>query len=288
MNSSPLVSIIIPTRNSSCHLPTLLKSIADQNFTRVESLIVDNKSEDKTLQIAKKYKLKIISCEGIPPQVAKQRNMGASESKGDYLFFMDHDMELSDNFLNDFSKEILKNDTDAWYIHEKIISNSKILSIVRNFEAGFIDGTVISAARMIKREVFFPVGGFDESLSGGPSDWDLNNRLKLKNAKFAIFKRIIYHHEENLSFKNYIFKKTSYIKGGEKYKRKWKEADNNVYRTIVNRQYGTYYRLIGVFIENAKWKKLLKNLNKYIIFLAIKLFLALNYQMNLYYKKYVK
>lgn len=288
MNNKPLVSVIVPTHNSSFHLETLLKSIKMQNYRKVEVIVVDNKSSDETIKIAKNYNAKIIICNGIPPQVAKQRNLGAKAAKGEYLYFIDHDMELSNNFLIHFYKKTKASrlaSVDAWYIPEKIISKSKILSTARNFEAMFINGTIVSAARIIKRKSFFLIKGFDQKLSGGPADWDLEIQLKLKNLRFAIFDKFVYHHEENLTVWSYIFKKTTYIKGEEIYKKKWNK-NKQIYNDIVVKQYNLRYRILWIFLENGKWVKLLKHVHEYVLFLIIKLSMVAVYVY--WRRKYVK
>jgi glycosyltransferase involved in cell wall biosynthesis len=284
----PLISIIVPTRNSALHIETLLESIVGQNYKKSEVIIVDNDSSDNTRRICKKYGAIVVSCQGNPPLVAKQRNMGAKKAKGDYLYFMDHDMELDDNFINYFAKKIRKSkfaNIDAWYVPEHVVAGSRILEKVRNFEGMFINGTVVSAARLIKKESYFLTDGYDTSLSGGPADWDFDIKLKLKGLKFALLDKSIYHHEEKLTLKEYILKKTAYIKGGEIYKEKWKKNNKTVYADIVCKQYGAFYRLFLIFIENNKWRLLIKNFATYAIFLLVKIAMSINYLF--YRRKYV-
>lgn len=278
--NNPLISIIIPTHNSAGHLKILLDSVRKQKSDKVEIIVVDNKSSDNTLNLTLAYNASIIKCEGLPPQVAKQRNLGAKSARGVYLYFMDHDMELSSGFISHFSKKISNpkfSEIDAWYIPEKIISNSKLLVTARNFEAEFINNTVVSAARLIKKTTFDKSDGFDPRLSSGPADWDFDLQLRKVNSKFDVFDKNVYHHEENLNIRSYIFKKTNYISGEEIYKKKWK-TQKRFYDDVVRRQYSLKYRIFWVFIENGKWKKLLRHLDQYIIFLAIKLSLAFFYE----------
>jgi len=61
----------------------LLKSIKKQSYSPIETIIVDNSSIDKTVEIAKKY-TKYVFTKG--PERSSQRNYGAKKAKGKYLY----------------------------------------------------------------------------------------------------------------------------------------------------------------------------------------------------------
>ncbi len=89
------ISIIIPTLNEEDYLPRLLVSIKKQDFNDYEIIVADAGSEDKTVQIAKKYGCEVIK--GGLPAVA--RNKGAKVARGDLFLFLDADLVLPDGFL---------------------------------------------------------------------------------------------------------------------------------------------------------------------------------------------
>ncbi len=281
------VSIIIPTRNSEKYLQTLLLSIKKQKYQKSEVIVADNNSTDSTINIARKFQAVVLPIQGVAPRVCQQRNEGAKIAKGEYLLFLDHDMELSPNFFNVLTNTIEKNKKrpDALYIPEKIVAKSKVLLIARNFEAEFIKNTIVSAVRLIKKTAFLKTKGYDISLSSGPADWDLDIQLKLLKVKFATLRTFLYHHEENLTIWSYIFKKTKYIKGEELYKKKWR-GNKDVYENIVVKQYSLRYRIFWVFVEHKKWKTLIKHLGRYSVFLIVKLSLVAVYVY--WRKKYVR
>lgn len=90
-NNLPIVSIIIATYNSERTLERTLLSIRKQTIqqNKVEILIVDGGSKDKTLTIAKAYTCKIIKNPLVEPLNAKY--LGFHESKGKYVIGLDHD-----------------------------------------------------------------------------------------------------------------------------------------------------------------------------------------------------
>ena len=55
-----MVSVVIPTYNSEKTLEKCLKSIMDQTFKNIEIIVVDRFSEDRTVEIAKRYGARII------------------------------------------------------------------------------------------------------------------------------------------------------------------------------------------------------------------------------------
>src|SRR5690242_3518238 len=62
MNNRPVLSIITPTLNAEKYLPFFFESLLKQTFPRekMEFIIADGGSKDKTLAIAKKYKAVVV------------------------------------------------------------------------------------------------------------------------------------------------------------------------------------------------------------------------------------
>lgn len=77
----PLVSVIVPTRNSEATVGRCLESIIKQNYSNVEIIVVDNYSDDRTRQIAEKYGAKIY-LKG--PERGAQVNFGVKKALGRY------------------------------------------------------------------------------------------------------------------------------------------------------------------------------------------------------------
>lgn len=81
----PLISVIVPTLNEEKYIGLLLESIRQQGSTDIEVLVVDGGSQDRTLDIAKKYSAKIFVFTGLGEFAS--RNVGAKKAKGKYLLF---------------------------------------------------------------------------------------------------------------------------------------------------------------------------------------------------------
>lgn len=89
-----MLSIIIPTLNEEKYLPRLLESIRKQKID-YEVIVADGGSTDQTLSCAKGFK-GLLAKSGNP---AGGRNAGAKAARGEYLLFLDADVVLPDNFL---------------------------------------------------------------------------------------------------------------------------------------------------------------------------------------------
>lgn len=85
----------------------------------------------------------------------------------------------------------------------------------------------------------------------GPEDWDLDKKLK-KTGKIALIKTPIYHNEAEFNLKKYLSKKGYYARKIDEYTAKWGHSDPD-----IKKQFGFYYRFIGVFAEKGKWKKMI-------------------------------
>ncbi|MDD5489638.1 MAG: glycosyltransferase [Candidatus Moranbacteria bacterium] len=246
-----LISIIIATKNEERNIEKCLKSVSGQAFSRenIEIIVVDNNSTDKTKEIALEYTEKFFSR---GPERSAQKNFGVREAKGEYFLHLDADMRLSENVVAECAEMVLKDkNLIALYIPE-IVEGKGFWGKVRRFERSFYDGTAIDAARFIRKDKFLEAGGFDEKLYAC-EDWDLDKRLK-KLGKFGIIKSPLYHNESEFNLKKYLAKKGYYSKNIDVYIEKWGKNDPD-----IRKQFRFYYRYIGVFVENGKWKKLFQH-----------------------------
>lgn len=272
----PLVSITITTKNEAKNIENCLKSIKEQTYENIEIIVVDNKSEDNTEEIARAYTYEVYD-KG--PERSAQRNYGMiNKSKGEYVMFVDADMIFSPTLIESCVELIEESDYLALHIPE-IVLGKKFFSRVRRFERSFYNGTVIDGARFFKKDAFAKVKGFDEAMSG-PEDWDIDKKIKqigkigiIPNTKISqsrtgrwglenlikekggdsnISGAVIYHNEAEFDLKKYLDKKGYYAKSFDNYIKKWGQNDPD-----IKKQLGFYYRFLGVFVENGKWTKLL-------------------------------
>lgn len=109
-----MVSIVICTLNEESYLPKLLDSIRIQKGYKYEIVISDAGSDDKTAEVAERYKtefglpINFIALENLR-NISLQRNIGADNAQYEHLLFLDADVVLpNENFLKTAMDEILK------------------------------------------------------------------------------------------------------------------------------------------------------------------------------------
>lgn len=254
MKKLPLVSITITTKNEEENIAACLKSIKNQTYpqNKIEIIVVDNNSRDKTKDIAKQYTKKVFN---IGPERSAQRNFGMSKiSQGKYVMFLDADMMLSPKLIEAAVKKLEKTDLSALYIPEVILGDS-FWSKAHCFERSFYDGTVIDCVRIIRKDVFVKAGGFCLSITG-TEDWDLDKKIR-DMGKVAVLRKkgvVIYHDEIEFNLKEYLAKKNYYCKTVGRYIKKWQKDDPD-----IKKQFGFWYRFVQVFTERGKWKKLVSH-----------------------------
>jgi glycosyltransferase involved in cell wall biosynthesis len=269
VKANPLVSVIITTKNEEKNIENCLRSIKNQTFKNIELIVVDNFSEDKTVKIAAKYGAEIYS-KG--PERSSQRNYGAQVASGEYVLYLDADMILSPTVIEECVEKCEIDRVDALYVPERIVGEGFWIK-VRDFERSFYTGTVVDAVRFIRKDLFERVEGFDESLIG-PEDWDFDRRIR-QIGRTGIVNTSLYHNEGRFNMKGYLKKKNYYSNGIKNYVRKWGPNDQETMKQV-----GVWYRLMGVFVEKGKWKKLIRHPLFMIAMYYLRLKVAVGYIQN--------
>ncbi|MDI6765257.1 MAG: glycosyltransferase family 2 protein, partial [Bacteroidota bacterium] len=109
---NPLVSVIIPVKNSSKTLSQCLRSIKRSYYKNYEIIVVDDRSTDNSIEIGKAYSCTVIQVkEGNGANNA--RNVGSSSAKGDILMFVDSDIVIGRETMLGIVESLEENHTDA-------------------------------------------------------------------------------------------------------------------------------------------------------------------------------
>lgn len=208
------LSAIIPTHNSQNTIKPLLLSINNSpsvNFNKLEVIIVDDKSKDNTFKkvkdISKKLKFKIkivVFKKNVGP--AKARNMGAKKAKGQYLLFLDGDVELKSQTLSNIFKLIankkIKAFTGIWDYRQRSTKFFPQYKALRDWAYWFAERKENShyylfSTRIagIEKKLFNRLGGFIEDYKE-PTVEDIEFTYRIeKHTSIKFCSNIIVHHE---------------------------------------------------------------------------------------------
>lgn len=225
-----LVSIIIPTKNSAKTIDACLKSINNQTYQNIEIIVVDKFSYDETIDIVKKYDVKLFHSHLNKPGA---RNFGAKQSNGDFILHLDCDMELE----NDVVEECIKDcsGTDAIYIPETN-KGKNFLDKCRRLEKNiYVNDSNVEAARFIKREIFENLHGFDKEFDG-LDEYAFHARLEKNTIKISRINSYILINED-LSLKKILYRK--FYRGQElkEFKNKYPKDAKNRFSIIRLKSY---------------------------------------------------
>lgn len=202
----PVVSVIITTKNEAGVLGDLLQSLACQTYKKIEVIIVDNHSTDRTIEIAKRFGVVILTA---GPERSAQRNFGARQAKGSYVLFLDADMVLAPTIVSECVQLALRDTRVKLVVIPERSRGSGFWAACKALERRCYEGDEsLEAARFFQKDAFWQTGGYDELLTG-PEDWDLPQKMKRSYA----FKRIssyIIHNERTATLASLAKKKFYY------------------------------------------------------------------------------
>jgi glycosyltransferase involved in cell wall biosynthesis len=162
----PTFSVVIPTYMEERTLPNLLKDIKRQSLQPLEVIVADNRSKDRTRQIARKYGARVI----LGGRVSRARNNGARVAKGEVIVFLDADTRLPDEFFKRALTEMKKRDlgitTAPNKPDRKPVKYFPVYTFLNVFMrlSPFLIPVMVGLCTIVKREAWRRVKGFDESI----------------------------------------------------------------------------------------------------------------------------
>lgn len=107
-----MISAVILTKNEEKNIERCLKSLSFCD----EIIIVDNLSTDKTVDIAKKFKAKIV-VHPLQDDFAAQRNFGMNQTTGRWILFIDADEQLTPELAKELQNP--GEGIDAYYLRRR-------------------------------------------------------------------------------------------------------------------------------------------------------------------------
>ena len=236
----PTVSIIVPALNAEATITELLESLVNLDYDRqkLEVIVVDGGSTDKTREIVEKYPVKLIleSRKGLN----LARNTGFKNSQGEILLFTDSDCVIP----KDWAKQMVRNFGEA-----KVgCVGGSVSRYKDNFLSRYSDDSIMPVLRKFtKREVLdnvepplrYPagcnmafrriameeVGGFDEGIHYGFDEDELVERVCKAGSKMVLDSEATIRHQYRDTFRGLLKQTFNYGRGGALLLKKKKTED---------------------------------------------------------------
>lgn len=223
---TPLVSIIIPTKDYASTLDNCLRSIyLKTTYKNYEVIVVNNRSiEKETYDLFEKYKekynnFKIVDAD-IPFNYSKINNIAAKKASGKYLLFLNNDTEIiTGDYLEKMvgyamQKHIGTVGAKLYYYDNTIQHAGIILGICETAGHAYVGfnrddigmygrlcipynySGVTAACMMVSKEKFNVVNGFNEKIAVAFNDVDFNLKLLDKGYYNVFLPQVeLYHYE---------------------------------------------------------------------------------------------
>ena len=207
-NIQPLVSIVIPVYNGAKYIKTAIDSILDQDYPNIELIVLDDGSEDNTLEIIKKYTNNFYWETHSNMGQANTLNKGWQISKGDILSYLSADDFLIPNAVSTSIKYLQSNPNIVltYCDFDLIDPQSKIIRRVNPPDFNYYDMAVKIVCPpgpgvFFHRKAFEAAGPWNSDLKQMP-DWDYWLRLGLVGNFLHISEPLAAFrvHNESLSF----------------------------------------------------------------------------------------
>jgi len=211
LKNLPAISIIIPARNEELNIERCLLSLVDQNYPNYEVILVDDNSNDNTVQKARKIQqkfkakfqnLKIIELKSKPQDWTGKTwasEKGLLSSRYNMLLFLDADCYYAKNCILFAISHMLSNQLDVitgypFFVLRDFWSKIsmplwKLMSFTFQDDASHVNDPNSEVAYlmgcffMIKKHVLIEIGSFASVKNAIQEDKELGQKLKYSGYK---------------------------------------------------------------------------------------------------------
>jgi len=208
------ISIIIAIFNRKDELFELLNSLSRQTDKNFEVIVVDDGSIIKLLPTVELFEgqldIQFFRKDNSGPGLS--RNYGAKRAKNDWLVFVDSDVIVETDYIENIKKNLTENPTDAFGGADKAHKGFNLMqkaisySMTSVFTTGGIRGNKNAVTKFqprsfnmgVNKEIFLKVGGFSEMRIG--EDPDLSMTLWENGYTTKFYDNIGVYHKRRTDF----------------------------------------------------------------------------------------
>lgn len=273
INKDPSICILIPARDESMVIESLLKSIDNQSYNVDDTYVIVENKEDETVNICKKYNKKVIIRKNLN---LKRKGYALDEGIKEILKNIKYDMYFIFDADNTLDKDFIKNMVDTYKKGYDIAigyrncknGNDNVISAVSSLTFSMIN--TIGNNKKIKNKANIIISGTGFYIKGSiinkwgsypfhslTEDYELSLYAILNNLSTYYNDKAIYYDEQPTKYKQTVNQRIRWIKGYFESRKKYipliktniKNSNNkgSMYNEVIGvKPY--IYLIIGVLI----------------------------------------
>lgn len=184
-----LISVIIPTLDEATSIVATLERLKPFRLAGHEVIVVDGGSQDKTVTLASLMADRIITS---TPGRAQQMNIGASQARGNILWFLHADTLVPDN-ATQLILETIANEKNQWGRFDIRLSGKHLLlrlvERLMNLRSRITGIATGDQGIFMQREAFESISGFMPIPL--MEDLDISKRLKKLSRPCCLNEKLI-------------------------------------------------------------------------------------------------
>lgn len=213
----PLVSVIVLNYNGKQHLADCFDSIARTTYPRLEVIMVDNGSNDRSVEFVKtRYPfVKIVQNEK-NVGFAEGNNVGVRVAKGEYVAFLNNDTRVDPEWISELVRTIEKDVRIAACATKMVMFNNPLMMngaggvltmLLYGWDRGLYEEDkgqfekceevpfACAGAMLARKDILLQLGPFDKRYFIYCDDVDLGIRMWLSGCRVVYVPTAIVHHK---------------------------------------------------------------------------------------------
>jgi len=225
----PAVSVVVPVRNGEATIGRLLDSLLEVDYDRgkVEVIVVDGNSTDRTREIVAKYPVKLLTEEGRGLNAA--RNTGIRNGGGEIIAFTDSDCLVPSNWIRKIAENFRNPQVGCVGGNVKgygddLLSryaDNSLMHVMRSFKERVVLGMIklffnypAGCNMAFRRSFIEEVGYFNEALMYGADDIELVERVGKAGGKIALDPEVLIFHKHRSTLRELLKQTFNWGRGG--------------------------------------------------------------------------
>lgn len=212
----PLVSVIVPAYNAEAFISQTLVSVLAQSYPRLEILVVDDGSQDRTPDIVRDFVVqdrRVVFLQQSNQGVAAARNTAIAHATGSWIAPIDADDIWYPHKIAKQVQKILEADASVGLVYTWSVFIDEQARLLKHCQMGQFSGDVLtplvfsnfpgnSSSVLIRRACLEQVGGYDSSYrdydAQGCEDWDLYLRIAA-HYQFLVVPELLVGYRQSLN-----------------------------------------------------------------------------------------